>query len=74
MSQLFARGGHWSFSFSIIPSKEIPGLIYYRNGEFLTDFIDTSVLGEENVLLRSALCDKGPSSQGYGFSSSHVCV
>ena len=34
------------------------GLIYYRNGEFLTDFIDTSVLGEENVLLRSALCDK----------------
>ena len=30
MSQLFARGGHWSFSFSIIPSKEIPGLISFR--------------------------------------------
>ena len=23
---------HWSFSFSIIPSKEIPGLISFRNG------------------------------------------
>ena len=32
MSQLFAWGGHkyWSFSFSIIPSKEIPGLISFR--------------------------------------------
>ena len=29
MSQLFAWGG-WSFSFSIIPSKEIPGLISFR--------------------------------------------
>ena len=34
------------------------GLVFYRNGTFSTDFIDTSVLGEENVLLRSALCDK----------------
>ena len=31
MSQLFAWGGqNWSFSFSIIPSKEIPGLISFR--------------------------------------------
>ena len=32
MSQLFACGGQstWSFSFSIIPSKEIPGLISFR--------------------------------------------
>ena len=33
MSQLFASGGqrkYWSFSFSIIPSKEIPGLISFR--------------------------------------------
>ena len=32
MSQLFAWGGHkyWSFSFSIIPSKEHPGLISFR--------------------------------------------
>ena len=32
MSQLFAWGGqkYWSFSFSIIPSKEHPGLIYFR--------------------------------------------
>ncbi|MBQ9215906.1 MAG: response regulator [Prevotella sp.] len=33
------------------------GLIYYRNEQFFTDFIDISVLGEENVLLRSALRD-----------------
>ena len=35
MSQLFAWGGQsfsWSFSFSIIPSKEIPGLISFRMG------------------------------------------
>ena len=32
MSQLFTWGGHmsWSFSFSIIPSKEHPGLISFR--------------------------------------------
>ena len=32
MSQLFAWGGpkYWSFSFSIIPSKEHPGLISFR--------------------------------------------
>ena len=31
MSQLFTWGGkYWSFSFSIIPSKEIPGLISFR--------------------------------------------
>ena len=32
VSQLFAWGGqnYWSFSFSIIPSKEIPGLISFR--------------------------------------------
>ena len=32
MSQLFAWGGQstWSFSFSIIPSREIPGLISFR--------------------------------------------
>ena len=34
MSQLFAWGGqsNWSFSFSIIPSKEILGLISNQNG------------------------------------------
>ena len=34
MSQLFAGGWpkYWSFSFSIIPSKEIPGLISFRMG------------------------------------------
>ena len=33
MSQLFSWGGqtkYWSFSFSIIPSKKIPGLISFR--------------------------------------------
>ena len=34
------------------------GLVFYRKGQFLTDFIDTSILGDENVLLRSALRDK----------------
>ncbi len=33
------------------------GLIYYRDGKFYPDFIDTSILGNENVQLRSALCD-----------------
>ena len=36
VSQLFSWGGqYWSFSFSIIPSKEIPGLISFR-----TDWMD----------------------------------
>ena len=30
MSQLFAWPKYWRFSFSIIPSKEIPGLISFR--------------------------------------------
>ena len=30
MSQLFTWGLYWSFSFSIIPSKEIPGLFSFR--------------------------------------------
>ena len=34
------------------------GLAYYKNGELQTDFIDTSILGSENVQLRSALLDK----------------
>ena len=37
VSQLFSWGGqkYWSFSFSIIPCKEIPGLISFR-----TDWLD----------------------------------
>ena len=30
MSQLFTWPKYWSFSFSIVPSKEIPGLISFR--------------------------------------------
>ena len=30
MSQFFPSGGHWSFSFSISPSNEHPGLISFR--------------------------------------------
>ena len=41
MSQLFAWGGH-SFSFSIIPSKEIPGLISFRMVCFLITYIQTT--------------------------------
>ena len=33
------------------------GLIFYRKGEFFTDFIDMSVMGGEDVLFRSALRD-----------------
>lgn len=34
------------------------GLLYYRDGQILSDFIDLSVLGNEDVQLRSVLCDK----------------
>ena len=39
MSQLFAWGGqkYWSFSFSIIPSKEHPGLISFRMDWLLSE-------------------------------------
>ena len=50
ISQLFTRGGHstWSFSFSIMPSKEIPGLISFR-----MDWLDFSaVQGTLNSLLQ----------------------
>ncbi len=33
------------------------GLAFIQNGQIIPDFIDTSVLGDENVQLRSALCD-----------------
>ena len=42
-NKLFAWGGqkYWSFSFSIIPSKEIPGLISFR-----TDWLDLFAVQE----------------------------
>jgi len=51
MSQLFAMRWpkHWSFSFSIIPSKEIPGLISFR-----MDWLDLlAVQGTVKSLLQS---------------------
>ena len=51
---------YWSFSFSIIPSKEIPGLISFR-----MDWL-------EKQRLYSA--HKGLSSQGYHFYSSRVWI
>lgn len=33
------------------------GLAFIQNGQIIPDFIDISVLGDENVQLRSALCD-----------------
>ena len=33
------------------------GLMFYRDGQILTDFIDTSIFGGEMVQLRTALCD-----------------
>ena len=49
MSQLFAWGvQNWSFSFSIIPSKEIPGLISFR-----MDWLDLlAVQGTRKSLLQ----------------------
>ena len=49
MSQLFTGGGQscWSFSFSIIPSKEHPGLISFR-----MDWLDLAVQGTLKSLLQ----------------------
>ena len=93
---------YWSFSFSIIPSKEIPGLISFRK-----DWLDLLAVqgtlksllqhhsSKASILWRSAFftvqlshaymttrqhikkqrhyfANKGPSSQGYSFSSGHV--
>jgi len=75
---------YWSFSFSISPSKEHPGLISSR-----MDWLDLlAVQGTLKSLLqhhnskasvrqyikkqRHYFADKGPSNQSYGFSSSCV--
>ena len=34
------------------------GLLYYRDGQLIPDFIDLSVLGNEDVQLRTVLCDR----------------
>ena len=48
MSQLCMRWPkYWSFSFSIIPSKEIPGLISFRR-----DWLDLAVQGTLESLLQ----------------------
>ena len=75
---------YWSFSFSIIPSKEIPGLISFK-----MDWLDLLAVqrtlksllqhhsSEASILWCSAFCIaqlSRPSSQGYGFSSSQVCT
>ena len=56
---------YWSFSLSIIPSKEIPGLI-----SFIMDWLDLLALGIKKQ--RHHFVNKGLYSQSYGFSSSHV--
>ena len=61
---------YWSFSFSISPSKEYPGLISFR-----MDWLDLfAVQGTLKSLLqqRHYFANEGPPSQGYGFSSGHV--
>ena len=62
---------YWSFSFSIIPSKEIPGLISFR-----MDWLDLLVVQDQPKQhikkQRHYFFNKGPSGQGCGFSSSHV--
>ena len=56
---------YWSFSFSIIPFKEHPGLISFR-----MDWLD--LLAVHGTLKSLHFANKSPSSQRYGFSSSHV--
>ena len=59
MSQLFAWGGqNWSFNFSIIPSKEHPGLI-----SFTMDWLD--LLGVQGTL-RSLLEHHSQKHQFFG--------
>ena len=77
---------YWSFSFSIIPSKEHPGLISFRMDRLDLLAVQCSheikrclplgrkVMTNLDSILKSRhyFANKGPSSQGYGFSSSHV--
>ena len=59
MSQLFAGGGqNWSLSFSIIPSKEIPGLISFR-----MDWLD--LLAVQGNLLKVRLQRTGKKCSEY---------
>ena len=69
MSQLFAWPKYWCFSFSIIPSKEIPGLISFR-----MDWLDplqskglSRVFSNTTVQKHQFFCTQ-PSSQ----SNSHI--
>ncbi len=34
------------------------GLLFYRDGQIIPDFIDLSIFGKDDVLFRSALCDE----------------
>ena len=78
---------YWSFSFSIIPSKEILGLTSFRmdwldllavrdsqepspTPQFKS--INSLALRQHIKKQRHYFANKGPSSQNYGFSSSHV--
>ena len=74
---------YWSFSFNISPSNEHPRLISFR-----LDWLDLLAVqgtlksllqhhsSKASILWRSKqrhyFANKGPSSQGYGFSCSHV--
>ena len=95
---------YWSFSFRIIPSKGIPGLISFRmdwldllavqgtlksllqhhsskasilrHSAFFTVQLSHPYMttGKTIALTRHYFANKGLSSQGYGFSCSHVWV
>ena len=56
---------YWSFGFSIIPFKEHSGLISFR-----MDWLD--LLAVHGTLKSLHFDNKSPTSQIYGFSSSHV--
>ena len=70
MSQLFAWGGQSrSFSFSIIPSKEIPGLISFR-----MDWLDLSAVQGTLKSLLQHLSSKAPflGAQPSSQANSHI--
>jgi len=58
---------YWSFSFNISVSNEHPGLISFR-----MDWLDLLAVQGTLKSLLQYFVNKGPSSQGYGFSSSHI--
>ena len=63
---------YWSFSFSISPSNDNSVLISFRMDLLVVQGTLKSFLQHHSSKAENYFANKGPSSQGYGFSSSHV--